>query len=54
MQGQADRGRSRASFLRHHAGLREDCVVLYAGDGSWNDQQCALARAFICEGAIGP
>lgn len=31
----------------------EDCAVLYAGDGSWNDQQCNLAVLFICEAIDG-
>ncbi len=38
----------------NNTGGAEDCAVLYAGDGSWNDQQCALASEFICEGANGP
>ncbi len=32
----------------------EHCVVVYAGDGSWNDQQCTIAAPFICESALKP
>lgn len=38
----------------NNSGGLESCVVLYAGDGSWNDQPCSLASDFICEGANKP
>jgi len=38
----------------NNTGGLESCVVLYAGDGSWNDQQCATASEFICESALQP
>ena len=32
----------------------EDCGVMLAGSGTWNDGKCSLGKFFICEGVNGP
>jgi len=44
----------------NNSGNQEDCMELYVGDGTWNDNDCYKYRHFMCEkkgivsGIVGP